>query len=207
MVDKEYWDITKAKGDIGEERFEMLLEKMGLKITDKAPKNKSFKKYDFEYETSRGHKRTAEIKTDSSSTGNLFIQVERDGKPSGIFLTEADFYIVYNVIDKLFYIIRSEDLREAIISNQYELKVNKKNIQEVVKGILIPKKDFIELPNASVKRGKVNSRKVSSSLDKPVSKRHPALPLTIRAEAGRGQRQKRREMRWTRRAEPEAKNL
>lgn len=173
MVSEEYWNETKQKGDIGEDRFKKLLESYGLEITDKAPDNKSFKDYDFMYKNSKGNELTAEVKTDASKTKNLFIQFERNGKSSGIFLTRADLYVTYNLSDELFYIIKSEQLREAIVSNRYEIKRNNKNVQELVKGVIIPKEEFIKLPGAITRHGRVIHINVSKALDKSKAKPLP----------------------------------
>lgn len=67
---------------------------------------------------------TYEIKTDvllspEKDTGNLVVEFESRGKPSGISVTEADYYVYY--IPKLNEIwnIKMDDLRNLINSNNF----------------------------------------------------------------------------------------
>lgn len=77
--------------------------------------NGYFKEYDLEI-TKNGNKTTIEVKSDTqaSYTGNLAIEYECSGKPSGINATKADFwiyFICYKDYDEC-YKIPTEELRE-----------------------------------------------------------------------------------------------
>lgn len=71
---------------------------------------------------------TIEVKEDfmCEKTGNVSLEFESRGKPSGISVSEADYY-VYKIhrLGKLFYVfIRTRYLKEAISNHEYHRVVN-----------------------------------------------------------------------------------
>lgn len=56
-----------------------------------------------------------EVKTDrlSAKTGNIYIEYESRGKPSGIATTQADYW-VYKVAEQKAIVIKTEDLKTLV---------------------------------------------------------------------------------------------
>ena len=78
----------------------------------------SVKEYDILISCS-GKQISFEIKDDilSAATGNIAIEFECRGKPSGIAVTKADYWI--QKINNRFYIIKTKELRSAIRSHLF----------------------------------------------------------------------------------------
>lgn len=98
-----------------------------------------FKKFDiFVPETSQKF----EIKYDrvSELTGNIAIEFEYDGKPSGIKTSEADYFIF--VTNRKAFIIKTDKLKKLIIETEMFLKVVKGGDNNKSKMYLIRINDF-----------------------------------------------------------------
>jgi hypothetical protein len=99
----------------------------------------AFKKYDFavwsgdlKKPKEPGHKRPVmvEVKSDflSCKTGNLAIEFECNGKPSGITASTADYWLIFAVIP------RANDKNRKTVSPWYDLyKFTLKELRELVK--------------------------------------------------------------------------
>lgn len=97
-------DLNKWKK--AEIEFAKRLLDWGVNRLEFAP-NKQFKDWDLRVEFEKLGKnviRTFEIKDDiiSDSTGNIWLEVRCNWKPSGIYTSKAD-YIVYHLWDKFYY--------------------------------------------------------------------------------------------------------
>jgi hypothetical protein len=85
---------------------------------------------------------TFEIKTDTfEDTGNLAVEFESRGKPSGITITQSDFFVTYFVKLKQIWNIKTEDLRKLISDNKFK-EVTGGDKGSNTKLYLIPKKKF-----------------------------------------------------------------
>ena len=90
-----------------------------------------------------------EIKTDFycvpiRDTGNMFIEVECRGKPSGIMVTKADWFVTYyNGLNEIWY-IKTKDLLQLIDKNKDELYLHPNSGDEGsgTQGWLIPRRKF-----------------------------------------------------------------
>ena len=70
-------------------------------------------KYDLlMYHKNRNIRSTFEVKTDFYDNGNLVVEYESRGKPSGIAVTEADYWVFYFNETREFWFIDTEDLKE-----------------------------------------------------------------------------------------------
>ena len=71
--------------------------------------------YKYDFETSDNLK--YEVKTDEASikTNNIFIEFYGYNKPSGISITEANFYIINDTIN--YYLISVKNLKQLIYDN------------------------------------------------------------------------------------------
>jgi len=76
-------------------------------------------RYDLAVLLSNGVRFKFEIKDDmtASRTGNVGVEFECRGKPSGINVTEADYWVFR--LDGLFYSVKTEDLRRLIERKAY----------------------------------------------------------------------------------------
>lgn len=112
-------------------------------------------KYDLEFGVLKGEtwfdeivsNRKFEVKTDrlSAKTGNIYIEYESRGKPSGIKTTQADYW-VYKVTETKAIVIKTEELK-AIVR---QLIIDKKAIPNVrggdnntSLGVLVKIKDLV----------------------------------------------------------------
>ena len=108
------------------------------------PDDANYNLWKFDGEIGNGSKLTKlEVKTDHKSvaTGNLFIEYFGYGKPSGIAITEADYYIINDTVDyymisvaRLFRIIERYD--EVGKLKRVECKSTSKH---VTKGYIVRK--------------------------------------------------------------------
>lgn len=108
-------------GEQGEVEIKEYLENLGYKyICD----NKDYR-YDLimEYNSKQY---SYEIKTDiyPRDTGNLAIEVESRGKPSGIMVTEADFFVYYFKHQREIWNIRTKKLKDLIKNGNFYLAEN-----------------------------------------------------------------------------------
>lgn len=83
---------------------------------------------------------TYEVKYDAPSlrTGNYAIEIECNGKPSGLLTTEADYWVIYDDVN--FFIIRTKELINFILLNNLQWQQFKvENDTSVVKIYLVKK--------------------------------------------------------------------
>lgn len=112
-------------------------------------------KYDLEFGVLEGEtwfeeivsNRKFEVKTDrlSAKTGNIYIEYESRGKPSGIATTQADYW-VYKVTETKAIVIKTEELKTIV----RQLILDKKAIANVrggdnntSVGVLVKIKDLV----------------------------------------------------------------
>ena len=71
----------------------------------------------------------------------IIIETESNGEPSGLSVTEADYYILYYPFEDLFYIEKTEDIKKMITSGLYNKVVGgRKNLSTMYQ---IPRESFI----------------------------------------------------------------
>lgn len=92
--------------------------------------------------------RTVEVKADlkAKATGNLFIEYESRGKPSGIATSEADYWCFD--IGHLFILIETEELKQIVrplLGTSADKRGGDNNSS---KGVLLPLTELIK-PNAN----------------------------------------------------------
>jgi len=90
-----------------------------------------------------------EIKTDVYchplfDTGNMFIEFECRGKPSGIEVTEAKWFVTYFKHFNEAWYIKVSDLKELIETNELPTVKNGGDAGSSTKGYLIPRNKFKE---------------------------------------------------------------
>ena len=86
-----------------------------------------------------------EVKCDRQAehTGNIFIEIECNGKHSGIQTTRAGFY-VYQTKIRTFW-VKSDDIKRYLIANAKDVPMfqnTQKGEYSAVRGYLIPIEDF-----------------------------------------------------------------
>jgi hypothetical protein len=129
-------------GNEGEESVIKFLETKGLKYISSNNDNKyDLKMGNYENEL------TYEIKTDVKcaplfDTGNIFIEFESRGKPSGIQVTQADWFVTYFKYLNELWFIKSEKLKELIQENDFPIFKDAGDIGSATHGYLIKRKDF-----------------------------------------------------------------
>lgn len=52
------------------------------------------------------------------NTNNIFIEVRHKGNPSGVMVTEADFFVYYFPFHEKVYFIKTKELKRLLIENQ-----------------------------------------------------------------------------------------
>jgi len=84
----------------------------------------NFKAYDIKI-TQHPHTKTCEVKADrmTARTGNVVIEFECSGKPSGITSTEADYWVYFIVGTNEYIKIDTPVLRQLIADNKWTRKV------------------------------------------------------------------------------------
>ncbi len=89
-----------------------------------------------------GPNTTIEIKDDlqASQTGNIFIEFESRGKPSGIATTEADYWTIH--IDGIWITIKTETLKEKARRIYKLFGTTMGGDSNTSKGVLIPIKNL-----------------------------------------------------------------
>lgn len=88
-----------------------------------------------------------EIKTDvliseKRDTGNMFIEYESRGKPSGISVTKADIFITYFKNINEVWVIKTEDLKNLITNNNFRVVTNAGDKGSGTCGYLIPRMKY-----------------------------------------------------------------
>lgn len=103
-----------VKGEKGEEFIVSFMQNLGFQFIHKRNDNKydlmmGYNRYSYSYE----------IKTDiyPRDTGNIAIEFESRGKPSGIAVTEADFFVTYFPHLKEIWNIQTNKLKKLIDEN------------------------------------------------------------------------------------------
>jgi hypothetical protein len=129
-------------GNEGEESVIKFLETKGLKYISSNNDNK----YDLKMGNDE-NEITYEIKTDVKcaplfDTGNIFIEFESRGKPSGIQITQADWFVTYFKYLNELWFIKSEKLKELIKENDFPVFKDAGDIGSATHGYLIKRKDF-----------------------------------------------------------------
>jgi len=67
--------------------------------------------------------RSYEIKTDTyKNPKNFFIEFHSWGKPSGISVTQSDWYCYYFKNENVAYFIKTQELKDLLLSKQWEQK-------------------------------------------------------------------------------------
>tara|TARA_R100001163_G_scaffold33968_1_gene26280 strand:- start:21532 stop:21882 length:351 start_codon:yes stop_codon:yes gene_type:complete len=86
-----------------------------------------------------------EVKRDmkASETGNIFIEYESRGKPSGIATTEARFYCI--ALNDLFIIIPTETLKDLVRPYLFTTRDVNGGDNNSSKGVIFPINKIIEL--------------------------------------------------------------
>lgn len=81
------------------------------------------KYYDILLETKKGKAFTVEVKEDFTCerTGNVGLEFECRGRPSGISVTEASHYVykIHTLKGIMFFIIKTDDLKDMIAKHEY----------------------------------------------------------------------------------------
>lgn len=100
-------------GQWGEKVFAKYLESKGFNI------NEFGNTSDYDIRATKHTTTTYEIKTDTyeikrSLTPNIFIEFEDFGKPSGISVTKADYYINIFPLQKEMYVIETKQLKKIL---------------------------------------------------------------------------------------------
>ena len=85
-----------------------------------------------------------EVKRDllAHKTGNVYIEYESRGKPSGISTTEADYYCIV-IKDKSYILISTKDLKELCRKYLNTDRDKRGGDNNTSKGILLPTKELI----------------------------------------------------------------
>jgi len=103
-------------------------------------------KYDLKME-SNGKVTTYEIKTDVKcaplfDTGNIFIEFSSRKKPSGIQVTQADWFVTYFQYLNELWFIKSDKLQELIKTNEFPVFKDAGDHGSETHGYLINRKQF-----------------------------------------------------------------
>lgn len=88
-----------------------------------------------------------EIKTDvlvskTRDTGNMFIEYECRGKPSGISVTQADVFVTYFKNLNQIWAIRTSDLKELLQTYNFRTVGNAGDVGSGTCGYLIPRMQY-----------------------------------------------------------------
>ena len=138
------------EGELGEGVIIKDLESMGLQFKS----NNKDNKYDISMMVPPKHKYpsickfpTYEIKTDvfchpSFDTGNMFIEKECRGKPSGIEVTQAQWFVTYYKYFNEAWYIKTKNLKKLIMDNDFPITQNSGDVDSNTKGYLIPRNEY-----------------------------------------------------------------
>lgn len=83
---------------------------------------KNGKEYIFEIKTDAGHIRNNKQTGELYETGNMAIEYESRGKPSGIKATKAEFFITYYPLLNELWLMKTAKLKELIKENEETIK-------------------------------------------------------------------------------------
>ena len=125
---------------LGEVTVKEFLEKNGCVFKNYNDDNK----YDLKM-SKKNKDVTYEIKTDFKcaplfDTGNLFVEYECRNKPSGIMVTQADWYVNYFPYFNELWFIKSHELKQLIADNDFPTFIDAGDINSETKGYLINRK-------------------------------------------------------------------
>jgi hypothetical protein len=131
-------------GNDGEKTIIDFLESKGSKYISSNNDNQ----YDIKM-LKNGKVITYEIKTDVTcaplfDTGNIFIEFKSRGKQSGITVTKADWFVTYFKYLNEVWFIKSENLKQLILDNEFRVFMDAGDIGSETHGYLIKRKDFKE---------------------------------------------------------------
>ena len=131
-------------GNEGEMVVVSVLETKNMKYI----KSNNDNKFYVEMENNETGKRLKyEIKTDVKcatlfDTGNIFIEFTSRKKPSGITVTEADWFVTYFQYLNELWFIKSEKLLELIAENDFPIFRDAGDVGSETHGYLINRKEF-----------------------------------------------------------------
>jgi hypothetical protein len=107
-------------------------------------------KYDIKMLTVRDEKTlTYEIKTDVKcaplfDTGNIFIEFTSRKKPSGILVTQADWFVTYFQYLNELWFIKSDKLLDPINDNDFPIFKDAGDLGSETHGYLINRREFFK---------------------------------------------------------------
>lgn len=110
----------KALGDIGEELFLRIISKENVKVLHRPSADEYFPYYDFLIQRDSQPPKRIEVKTETIDTGNIAIEVQNKGNPSGLSLTQADLYFIYNMKTNEMRFKSTDGIREYIEAARLE---------------------------------------------------------------------------------------
>lgn len=133
-------DLT--EGVDGEQTIINFLESKGLLFLNSNNDNK----YDIKL-LKNSKEITYEIKTDVycsplKDTGNLFVEFECRGKPSGIQVTQADWFVTYYKYLNQIWFIKSNKLKNLINNQNFKITQNSGDTNSNTRGYLINRNKF-----------------------------------------------------------------
>jgi hypothetical protein len=146
-------------GERGEELLvKFLCDNFNAVFIGKSEKDE-FKFWDLKFKFNEKGEVTYEVKTDvyvskgrtlsngfyakGYDTGNIFIEFETRGKPSGVNVTKADWWVnIYYYLGEMWF-IKVDHLKKIISENNFEIKDNDVgDVNSGTKGFIIPRKKF-----------------------------------------------------------------
>ena len=103
----------------------------------------------YDYNKARMKELTYEVKTDVKcaplfDTGNLFIEYSSRKKPSGIEVTQADWFVTYFQFLNELWFIKTEKLRELIKNNDFPVFKDAGDHGSETHGYLINRRKYFE---------------------------------------------------------------
>jgi len=131
-------------GNQGEQAIVKFLETKGLTYVSSNNDNK----YDIKMATNVGSNEiTYEVKTDVKvallfDTGNIFIEFSSRKKPSGIEVTQADWFVTYFIYLRELWFIKSDQLKMLITENDFPVFKDAGDHGSETHGYLINRKEF-----------------------------------------------------------------
>lgn len=118
-------DMFRKNNEFGTKYQRVLHHLVEYEKYEEAPKDRKFSEYDVKYYDAVGNSMMIEVKADTYNiaTGNIFIEYESNGVPSGISVTTADYWVVFchnpmgDVIN--WYYIPTDYIRDLIRNQNY----------------------------------------------------------------------------------------
>lgn len=111
------YDTQKAVGDIGEYVFECKAHQKSLKILHRPSSEDNFPYYDFLIQKDDKAPIRIEVKTDQFDTENFAIEIKQKGHPSGLEVTQAEYYFIYRKTSKEMYFMGVDEIKRYIEDN------------------------------------------------------------------------------------------